>query len=75
MERTESQKNDRKPSKQTKQLILWIGALVVGAVLGMLGISALNLFCKLSVFLVLFKVRALDAYALYQLLCRKEERQ
>ena len=42
MERTESQKNDRKPSKQTKQLILWIGALVVGAVLGMLGISALN---------------------------------
>ena len=42
MERTESQKNDRKPSKQTKQLILWIGALVVGAVLGMLGINALN---------------------------------
>ena len=42
MERTESLKNDRKPSKQTKQLILWIGALVAGAVLGMLGISALN---------------------------------
>ena len=28
--------------KQTKQLLLWIGALVVGAALGMLGIAWLN---------------------------------
>ena len=66
MERTESQKNDRKPSKQTKQLILWIGALVVGAVLGMLGISALNELMNFiaTVYNRLFQLLAVPTIAL-----------
>lgn len=66
MERTESQKNDRKPSKQTKQLILWIGALVVGAVLGMLGISALNELMNFiaTVYTRLFQLLAMPTIAL-----------
>lgn len=66
MERTESQKNDRKPSKQTKQLILWIGALVVGAVLGMLGISALNELMNFiaTVYTRLFQLLAVPTIAL-----------
>ena len=66
MERTESQKNDRKPSKQTKQLILWIGALVVGAVLGMLGISALNELTNFiaTVYTRLFQLLAVPTIAL-----------
>lgn len=66
MERTESQKNDRKPSKQTKQLILWIGALVVGAVLGMLGISALNELMNFiaTVYTRLFQLMAVPTIAL-----------
>ena len=66
MERTESHKNDRKPSKQTKQLILWIGALVVGAVLGMLGISALNELMNFiaTVYTRLFQLLAVPTIAL-----------
>ena len=66
MERTESQKNDRKPSKQTKQLILWIGALVVGAVLGMLGINALNELMNFiaTVYTRLFQLLAVPTIAL-----------
>ena len=66
MESTESQKNDRKPSKQTKQLILWIGALVVGAVLGMLGISALNELMNFiaTVYTRLFQLLAVPTIAL-----------
>lgn len=66
MERTESQKNDREPSKQTKQLILWIGALVVGAVLGMLGISALNELMNFiaTVYTRLFQLLAVPTIAL-----------
>lgn len=66
MERTESQKKDRKPSKQTKQLILWIGALVVGAVLGMLGISALNELMNFiaTVYTRLFQLLAVPTIAL-----------
>ena len=66
MERTESQKNDRKPSKQAKQLILWIGALVVGAVLGMLGISALNELTNFiaTVYTRLFQLLAVPTIAL-----------
>ena len=66
MERTESQKNDRKPSKQTKQLILWIGALIVGAVLGMLGISALNELMNFiaTVYTRLFQLLAVPTIAL-----------
>ena len=66
MERTESQKNDRKPNKQTKQLILWIGALVVGAVLGMLGISALNELMNFiaTVYTRLFQLLAVPTIAL-----------
>lgn len=66
MERTESQKNDQKPSKQTKQLILWIGALVVGAVLGMLGISALNELMNFiaTVYTRLFQLLAVPTIAL-----------
>lgn len=66
MERTESQKNDRKPSKQTKQLILWIGVLVVGAVLGMLGISALNELMNFiaTVYTRLFQLLAVPTIAL-----------
>ena len=66
MERTESQKNDRKPSKQTKQLILWIGALVVGAVLRMLGISALNELMNFiaTVYTRLFQLLAVPTIAL-----------
>lgn len=66
MERTESLKNDRKPSKQTKQLILWIGALVVGAVLGMLGISALNELMNFiaTVYTRLFQLLAVPTIAL-----------
>ena len=66
MESTESQKNDRKPSKQTKQLILWIGALIVGAVLGMLGISALNELMNFiaTVYTRLFQLLAVPTIAL-----------
>lgn len=66
MERTESQKNDRKPSKQTKQLILWIGALVVGAVLGILGISVLNELMNFiaTVYTRLFQLLAVPTIAL-----------
>lgn len=66
MERTESLKNDRKPSKQTKQLILWIGALVAGAVLGMLGISALNELMNFiaTVYTRLFQLLAVPTIAL-----------
>ena len=66
MERTESQKKDQKPSKQTKQLILWIGALVVGAVLGMLGISALNELMNFiaTVYTRLFQLLAVPTIAL-----------
>ncbi|WP_298638508.1 dicarboxylate/amino acid:cation symporter [uncultured Prevotella sp.] len=66
MERTESQKNDQKPSKQTKQLILWIGALVVGAVLGMLGINALNELMNFiaTVYTRLFQLLAVPTIAL-----------
>ena len=66
MERTESQKNDRKPSKQTKQLILWIGALIVGAALGMLGISALNELMNFiaTVYTRLFQLLAVPTIAL-----------
>ena len=37
---TGSSKQKGVKNKQTRQLVLWIGALIVGAVLGMFGINA-----------------------------------
>lgn len=38
-----SNKQKGEKNKQTKQLVLWIGALVVGAILGIFGISWLEM--------------------------------
>ena len=52
--------------KQTKQLLLWIGALVVGAALGMLGIAWLNGLMNFiaTVYTRLFQLLAVPTIAL-----------
>lgn len=55
-----------KNKKQTKQLMLWIGALVVGAALGMLGIAWLNGLMNFiaTVYTRLFQLLAVPTIAL-----------
>ena len=52
-------------TKQVKQLIFWIGALVIGAVLGSLHMDAINSVCDFvaTVFTRLFKFIAVPAIA------------
>lgn len=52
--------------KQTKQLVLWIGALVLGAILGALGIEVLNglMNCVATVYTRLFQLLAVPTIAL-----------
>lgn len=52
-------------TKQVKQLIFWIGALVIGAVLGSLNMDAINSVCDFvaTVFTRLFKFVAVPAIA------------
>lgn len=52
-------------TKQVKQLIFWIGALVIGAVLGSLHMDAINSVCDFvaTVFTRLFKFIAIPAIA------------
>jgi len=49
--------------KQVKQLILWVGALVIGAILGVLHVSAIDSVCDFvaTVFTRLFKFTAVPA--------------
>jgi len=51
--------------KQVKQLILWIGALVVGAILGFVNVGVINSVCDFvaTVFTRLFKFTAVPAIA------------
>jgi len=51
--------------KQVKQLILWIGALVIGAILGALHVGAIDSVCDFvaTVFTRLFKFTAVPAIA------------
>ena len=52
-------------SKQIKQLIFWVGALIIGAVLGILNIPAVNKGCDFvaTIFTRLFKFAAVPAIA------------
>lgn len=52
-------------TKQVKQLILWVGALVIGAILGSLHVSAIDSVCDFvaTVFTRLFKFCAVPAIA------------
>lgn len=63
MEKTAGKKQ---PKKQTQQLVLWIGALVVGALLGVLGIDALNELMNFiaTVYTRLFQLLAVPTIAL-----------
>lgn len=56
----------KKNKKQTRQLVLWIGALVVGAVLGMLGIGWLDALMNFiaTVYTRLFQLLAVPTIAL-----------
>lgn len=53
-------------NKQTRQLVLWIGALIVGAVLGIFGISWLNGLMNFiaTVYTRLFQLLAVPTIAL-----------
>lgn len=63
MDNKEKQKQD---SKQTKQIALWIGALVVGALLGILGIAPLNALMDFiaTIYTRLFQLLAVPTIAL-----------
>ena len=63
MERTLKKKVN---GQQTKQLVLWVGALVVGAILGMLGIGALDGLMNFiaTVYTRLFQLLAVPTIAL-----------
>ena len=54
-----------KINKQIKQLIFWIGALIIGAVLGLLHITAIDNICNFiaTIFTRLFKFTAVPAIA------------
>ena len=59
-------KQKRVKNKQTRQLVLWIGALIVGAVLGMFGISWLDGLMNFiaTVYTRLFQLLAVPTIAL-----------
>lgn len=63
MDEKEKQKQD---SKQTKQIAWWIGALVVGALLGVLGVAPLNALMDFiaTVYTRLFQLLAVPTIAL-----------
>lgn len=52
-------------NKQVKQVIFWVGALVIGAVLGLLHITAIDSICNFvaTIFTRLFKFTAVPAIA------------
>ena len=56
----------KKDNSQKKQIMLWIGALVVDAILGMLGLSALNDLMNFiaTVYTRLFQLLAVPTIAL-----------
>lgn len=67
MEKTmETQDKKQGKSKQTKQLALWIGALILGALLGALGIEVLNGMMNFvaTVYTRLFQLLAVPTIAL-----------
>lgn len=67
MEKTmETQDKKQGKSKQTKQLALWIGALILGAILGTLGIEVLNGMMNFvaTVYTRLFQLLAVPTIAL-----------
>lgn len=67
MEKTmETQDKKQGKSKQTKQLALWIGALILGAILGALGIEVLNGMMNFvaTVYTRLFQLLAVPTIAL-----------
>ena len=67
MEKTmEIQDKEQGKSKQTKQLALWIGALILGAILGTLGIEVLNGMMNFvaTVYTRLFQLLAVPTIAL-----------
>ena len=67
MEKTmETQDTKQGKSKQTKQLALWIGALILGAILGALGIEVLNGMMNFvaTVYTRLFQLLAVPTIAL-----------
>ena len=67
MEKTmEIQDNKQGKNKQTKQLALWIGALILGAILGALGIEVLNGMMNFvaTVYTRLFQLLAVPTIAL-----------
>ena len=52
-------------NKQVKQVIFWVGALIIGAVLGLLHITAIDSICNFvaTIFTRLFKFTAVPAIA------------
>lgn len=66
MEIQDKKQGKNKQTKQTKQLALWIGALILGAILGALGIEVLNGMMNFvaTVYTRLFQLLAVPTIAL-----------